>query len=390
MFARLTELEANVANPLGADDTAALPDPGMSTRAALEQTVLPAVTDDRCYVLFSGGRDSSLVLAVATAVARRVGAPDPIPVTAVYPGDPDADESSWQDLVLEHLGIDERIVIPVTAERTNLGPVARRSLRARGLVWPQSVQTQPVFFEQLDHGSLLSGEGGDGFLEAKRITPLTLLRRDWRRPSPQQVGAALGALQPSRWAGARERRELLASERLSWFRRPARELIARDSADARGPLRWDEATAFLLSRRTTTLGLGNTKVGAAEFGLTMSHPLAEPVVVAALAHEGGRWGFPGRTNLFRRLGADLLPDAILARRTKARFNAAAWGADEQEFARGWTGGAFSPELIDEDALRREWLSDSPHPITYLLQHVAWLHAQGIPLSPEHAPVSTAE
>ena len=46
--------------------------------SAVEDAVLPAVSRPPCVVTFSGGRDSSLVLAVATRVARREGLPDPI------------------------------------------------------------------------------------------------------------------------------------------------------------------------------------------------------------------------------------------------------------------------------------------------------------------------
>jgi asparagine synthase (glutamine-hydrolysing) len=50
-------------------------------RQALEQVVRNALQRPPCGVAFSGGRDSSLVLAVATHVARRDGLPDPLPIT---------------------------------------------------------------------------------------------------------------------------------------------------------------------------------------------------------------------------------------------------------------------------------------------------------------------
>ena len=106
-YQRLTDAEVAVASPLGSgavvnDDPA--PD-ARTTRAALDAVVTDAVANGPCYVLFSGGRDSSLVLALATRAARQLGVADPIPVTAVYPDDERADESEWQDLVLEHLGV---------------------------------------------------------------------------------------------------------------------------------------------------------------------------------------------------------------------------------------------------------------------------------------------
>src|SRR5690625_1146418 len=130
-YQRLTAAEVNVASPLGAaqrSDGKNAPTHG-STRAALDRVATESVTGGPCYVLFSGGRDSSLVLALATRAARDNGVPDPIPVTAVYPGDEDADEREWQRLVLDHLEITEQVVISVTDERSTLGELATTHLR---------------------------------------------------------------------------------------------------------------------------------------------------------------------------------------------------------------------------------------------------------------------
>src|SRR5699024_7885818 len=115
-YRRLASAEVSLGTPLGL-----LTESGLrarpaqdSTRAALDKVVRDSVRSGPCYVLFSGGRDASLVLALATRAARDNGVPDPIPVTAVYPGDEDADEREWQRLVLDHLEITEQVVISVT------------------------------------------------------------------------------------------------------------------------------------------------------------------------------------------------------------------------------------------------------------------------------------
>lgn len=54
-----------------------------------------------CLLAFSGGRDSSALLAVAVSVAHREGLPLPIPL--IYPGVAGTDESSWQYMILDHL-----------------------------------------------------------------------------------------------------------------------------------------------------------------------------------------------------------------------------------------------------------------------------------------------
>src|SRR4051794_5992486 len=59
------------------------PDGAMSPQRALEEALLPALQSGRCRVTFSGGRDSSVVLAGATDVARRLGLADPVPLTRI-------------------------------------------------------------------------------------------------------------------------------------------------------------------------------------------------------------------------------------------------------------------------------------------------------------------
>ena len=104
-FIRLSALESGLSlalDPLHPVASAKVPQPSSTARIALESILLDAVSDPPCYVLFSGGRDSSAVLAVAAHVARREGLPDPIPVTAIHPAASKTDETPWQAMVLDH------------------------------------------------------------------------------------------------------------------------------------------------------------------------------------------------------------------------------------------------------------------------------------------------
>ena len=332
--------------------------------------------ESRCYVLFSGGRDSSVILAVATAVARSIGAPDPIPVTAVYPGDSGADESEWQELVLHHLGITNRVVIPITDQRRILGPLSQRHLRSRGLVWPIATHSQPAIYESLGPGSLLTGEGGDGIIAGRRVTPLLILKRTRTLPSRSLLRAVLESVEPRVVHRARNRRRSNDGQ-LPWLLPSGRDYMLNATVNVRPPLRWDTETWEMLGLRHVHMAMHNLTVGASEHSFEMSHPLADPLFVAALAHQGGRWGFRGRTDVFRHLAGDLLPEAILARTTKAYFNASRWGDDEREFAVQWDGSGVDASFVDPAALRAEWLSERPHPASHLLAHVAWLHQEGI-------------
>ena len=70
---------------------------GRSGRArpldAIEDVIRPALLRPPCLVSFSGGRDSSAILATATAIARRDGLALPIPATYRFPEAPHTQEA---------------------------------------------------------------------------------------------------------------------------------------------------------------------------------------------------------------------------------------------------------------------------------------------------------
>src|SRR5438874_582354 len=79
---RLTPLEVACGRALDVEvDTPPLPDVDCDPLTALERACLPALERPPCVVSFSGGLDSSVVLAAAGRAARRAGLAEPIPVT---------------------------------------------------------------------------------------------------------------------------------------------------------------------------------------------------------------------------------------------------------------------------------------------------------------------
>ena len=52
---------------------------------ALEDAMLEPLQRGACFVTFSGGRDSSAVLAVAARTAERQDLPAPVPITLRFP-----------------------------------------------------------------------------------------------------------------------------------------------------------------------------------------------------------------------------------------------------------------------------------------------------------------
>lgn len=343
---------------------------------ALESAVLPAVAQSPCFVAFSGGRDSSAILAVATDLARRHGLPDPVPVTEFYPGAPESDESEWQELVMSHLKLRDCVRIEFPEGNDLLGPEAQTSLVERGMIWPPALHIKPAVLKEIGQtGSLLTGEGGDEVLGRRRGAQVSRVwRRGLRRLRPRDLWAAGTAMAPERLRRWRERVRRDEEDLQPWLLPETRarhhRLIAADLASE--PLSTAGSLEWLLTRRVAAMAAHNYATMAAEFGLTMHEPLLEPGFVRALANTAGRWGFVSRTEAMRALFGDLLPDAILARRTKAYFNRAFMGEATRSFAQSWDGSGVDPELIDLEILRSEWLSDFPSAISTPLLQAAWL------------------
>ena len=180
---------------------------------------------------FSGGRDSSAVLASAAALARREGLPLPIPATLRAPGAAGSDEAEWQERVVRHVGLEDWIRVEVQDELDVIGPHAQRVLRAHGLLWPCNVHFHLPLLEAARGGSLLTGIGGDELFAAAAATtwrrqafgfaPLPLRRAvlarrepvelEWLTPAAQRAATAARAAE-----AATEPRGVRA--RMAWLR----------------------------------------------------------------------------------------------------------------------------------------------------------------------------
>lgn len=372
-----TALETATGWPYGLLPGEPLPSTKLTPRQALDNAIRPALVNGPCHVTFSGGRDSSAVLAAATALARREGHPLPIPVTRRYPNLPETDETQWQQAVVEHLGLTEWMRFDFTDETELLGEAAQTSLRQRGVLWPPALHSHSALFGRLEGGSILTGEGGDGVLGPRRSAPLTVLRNR-RRPHPWLLKRVGAELLPLSLRKARKAKQLKAAGLGSWLTPAAWEehVAALLDDEEREPLRYDDATWYLLRKRSWELMLVNHAKYTAEFGLQTIEPLLDEGFVAALARAGGRWGHASRTATMRALFSDVLPEAVLKRSSKARFNFAYTGEHVREFARRWDGSGVDPHYVDVEGLRQVWLSEQPTMATGLLLHSAWLASQG--------------
>jgi asparagine synthase (glutamine-hydrolysing) len=346
-------------------------------RRALEESVLPALARPPCLVSFSGGRDSSLVLTIAAAVAAREGLEAPIPVTVRVAGAPAAEENWHQDALVHHLGLREewlRLEYP-EGELDWVGPVAAGVLRRHGLLWPPNAFFHAPMFERARGGSLLTGVGGDQLMsgwDARRAIEVVGGRT---RPEPRDLLRVGLAFAPRPVRAAALQRRTVAPE---WLTAPARQEVVRLRAaeDVAEPRPWDRRVRWVERRRglaATRWSLGRI---AQESDTLVLHPLADPAFAAALAHVGGRTGLGDRRDIIRMLVADLLPEVLLGRGDKALFHEVFYSRPFREFVRDWDGGGVDPALVDARRLRAEWEEDVPHAQSALLIQAAWLSASG--------------
>jgi hypothetical protein len=354
------------------------PQPARSPLAALEDAVLPALRRPPCLVSFSGGRDSSAVLAVATRAASREGLAPPIPITLRVCNAPMAEESEWQERVIRHLGLREWEVREVGEEMDRLGPLSVAVLRRLGVVYPPNTFLQLPLLEAARGDPLLSGFGGDELFASWWWRDQADLFAGRRHPRPRDPLSLALATFPARVRRWLEGRRSHWGDDLPWLRPEAADMVSEliVAAHAEQPRSWSRWVGWFMRRRMLSATRWSLSLLAAEVGTLLLHPLLDPGFVTAVAGAGGRWGFGDRTAAMRAIFSKVLPGAVLSRQTKARYGEAFWGQRAREFAERWGGGGIDSELVDSEALRSEWLKPHPHDDTAMLMHAAWLNENG--------------
>jgi asparagine synthase (glutamine-hydrolysing) len=345
-------------------------------REALARLLLEPLSRPPCLVAFSGGRDSSAILATAADLARRHGLYDPVPVTLRYPDDPRTQEDEWQELVVRHLGLSGWQKISVTTEYDAVGPGAAAVLRRHGLYWPGNAHGMVPLLDAAQGGSLVTGNGGD-----EVFSPW-----GWRRPRLRgerrsrlnrraRRRAALALLPLSLRAAVWRRRRPL---RLGWLTDSASTEVDKRYARAamRRPSKWADDVDALLTSRYLELADGIFMAMAAEAGALLSQPFLHKDFARAMAARAPRDGFSTRSAAMRESFADLLPDRVLTRTSKASFTGSLWGPESRAFVREWGGEGVDEALVQPDLLRREWEQPRPDFRTITLLQSAWLAADG--------------
>lgn len=344
----------------------------LSSRAALEDAVRPHLEHHPCLVSFSGGRDSSAVLAVAATVARREGLPLPVPITIRFRNAEGTDESEWQQLVVDHLGLREWELVEVDDELDYLGPLATQLLLRYGVRWPPYFHYEHLLLSRATEGVLLTGHDGDAIFGHWRFRSLAPVRRRERRPYTADVAwLALAAAPKSvrRWEG---RRHLPP---LGWLRPDAVATVKVGWAAERAshPWQWPRWLHHVVNHRSLAVGLSTMEVFARDVGARVAHPLLDLRFLATLARDGGSAGYGDRTAMMRTLFSDVLPDPILARSAKTRPGEGYWREPSRTFASDWDGTGVDTEIVDPVALRATCTKSSRPPIGAIaVLQQAWL------------------
>jgi asparagine synthase (glutamine-hydrolysing) len=347
------------------------PRPEQSPIDALERALLAALERPPCLLAFSGGRDSSALLALATRVARRDGLPDPVPATLRVRGAPRSEEPDWQELVLRHVGLDDWVRIELTDDLDFVGVATQKVLRRHGLLWPANLHFFVPLLEAAAGGSLITGVGGDivlasgyddimGHSRVRRTARMLARGVFWRLPEP---------------ARRRYIQRRLSAE-LPWLRPAALEMTATSLLRApREPAALDARLGHIYRQRPQVLMRYGLDLLARDEGALIVHPLTEPGFLSALAGVLRRRGLGGRTAVTRGLFADLLPEEVVSRPTKASFAEAFCGPHTRELVRSWDGRGLDPSLVDADRLREHWGDGNDMMrlgVSAMLLHAVWL------------------
>jgi asparagine synthase (glutamine-hydrolysing) len=367
-----------------------------------DQALIACLRSDRPVAAhLSGGLDSSAIMCRATELYRagRIDRP-PGAISARYPGEPH-DETRWSELVERHLGISAR-VIPDTAHDVD----ASRSWCADTLLFPMRPNSLgPTLsacrlMQQLDERVLLTGEGGDDWMNGSYAhwpdlvlsgQIGSLLREGFPQGLDRSfVGNARRVLAQGIGPIVSERRRC----RAVWpFVDPAAPLPPWIRPEWAGQIglaeRWhaeshgDDLPGFAQKRRSAALAPAHRELvfdpvhaSVARHGVELRHPFHDLRLVRFfMGASGGMLLRDGqRKHLLREAMRNTLPEPIRTRRDKAGFAAPVIDGVAQYFDQrpatellaariGWVDGAVVGRLFDEHrAWRRSGLAGpAPNP-----------------------------
>jgi hypothetical protein len=369
----------------GHDQTVAalgIDEPTPPPRAVLETLLLEALLRPPCVVGFSGGRDSSALLALACDVARRHGLDPPVAATNIFPGDVQASESEWQELLIRHAGVTAWERLEFTDDMDVVGPVAAPLLQQFGPTFPFNGHFGMPSIALARGGTYVTGIGGDELFEANELTRLAIVLTGGLRPRPGDLWTALHLVAP-KWLRVRHWRRLIPPE--PWLRPEVSRVFMKDLATyvARQRLWFSDQVAHDVWPDRARSALQQTlSAFAATVSAMIQHPFQDARFLRSVVAHSGRASWHGRGAAMKELFGDVLPAAVVRRQTKATFDTIFFNEHSRQFARDWDGRGVDDALVEVEQLRAAWRRPSVDPRSLSLLQSAWCFSRGGPRVPE--------
>jgi asparagine synthase (glutamine-hydrolysing) len=274
-------------------------------------------------------------------------------------------------MVVRHLGVADWERFKLSDELDLVGPVAGPALRDWGPCFPFNAHFGLLSFALARHGCYLTGVGGDEILQSSARNHLGAVLTGRERPRRQHLHTAAMALLP---VGARCSYYQRSVPELPWLKLDANNEFRRRMADeqARQPI-WNAPDLLdNFWRHRGRLALVSTlSTYAASCSTELVHPFQHPQFLAAIAHARPRVGWLSRVDAMRELFGDLLPEAIIVRRSKAVFSQPMFSSYSRSFVETWSGQGVDPSLVDPDRLRETWRAPVVDARSYSLVQAAW-------------------
>jgi len=320
---------------------------------------------------FSGGRDSSGLLALAVHLARGHGLGLPVAATNVFPTDTGSSESEWQEMVIRHIGAPDWERLEFSDEMDLIGPISQPALRRWGPCFPFNAHFGLPTFSLARHGCYLTGIGGDEIFQLSERNHLGALLSGQEPPRRRHLRtAALGLLPP----GVRGHCYQRDMPDLPWLKPGAGNEFKRRMAQdhARQPI-WnapDLLDDFWRSRGRLAL-TATLATYAASCDTELVHPFEDQRFLKAVAHARPRTGWLRREDAMQDLFGGLLPDPLIFRRSKARFSQPFFSASSRDFVATWSGQGVDHTLVDADRLMDTWRQPVVDARSYSLLQAAW-------------------
>ena len=342
---------------------------------ALREVLLPALQRGPCAVAFSGGRDSSAILAASVHIAREAGLPDPIPLTMRFPDHPRTHEQDWQEAVVAHLGLREHVLVSPSSELDMLGPLATDLLRRHGLYWPSNAHGIALLAREVAGGALVTGNGGDELFMPWTGRWLDDVKHGRVRPRVGELEHVVLGVVPER--ARRLAWRVRNPVRLHWLTAHGGRELARAIARqwSEQPESWGAQVEGVCRGRYRQLSSAAAQACVREHDTLLVEPFFEPAFARACVRAFPRHGPASRAEALQAVFGDLLPSATLQRSTKATFTEVFWGPASRAFAAGCDGAGIDRDLVDVEALRGEWAKPAPDARSTTALQAAWLACQ---------------